>query len=368
MIAAYALPVMLAATLAACAPTVIPAGKTVQAPVLTRDRYVAADGTALPLAVWPAAGGERPTAVILGLHGFGDYRDAFEEPAAIWAKDGITTYSYDQRGFGASPTRGRWAGTDTLVDDAKAVATLLRAPYPGVPLYVAGESMGGALALVAADRGLDADGLILSAPAVRSRASFGPIVSDTMSFFVHIMPWMPAGPTSIDFKPTDNPKTIEKLQNDPLMLRQPRFDLGYGLLDLMDAACAAAAHIHMPYLMMHGLGDRIVPDEPIRTTIAVMPRRDDSKLAFYKSGYHLLLRDKDGPKVAADVASWVADHEAALPSGADVGHSQPEIATLWGSQRPRPSPRRPPSPRSRPAGRERRARSRRPWSRRRPNP
>ena len=58
---------------------------------LTADRYVAADGTALPLAVWPAANGP-PKAVILGLHGFGDYREAFEEPAKIWAKAGITTY------------------------------------------------------------------------------------------------------------------------------------------------------------------------------------------------------------------------------------------------------------------------------------
>ena len=51
---------------------------------------------------WPATNGA-PTAVILGLHGYGDYRNAWEEPAAIWAQAGITTYAYDQRGFGAAP-------------------------------------------------------------------------------------------------------------------------------------------------------------------------------------------------------------------------------------------------------------------------
>lgn len=321
--------------LAACAPTVVPAGERVRAPSLAGERYVAADGTALPLAVWKAENGP-PRAVILGLHGFGDYRDAFEEPAAIWAKDGITTYAYDQRGFGSSPTRGRWPGTDALVGDAQAMAALLRARYPGVPLYIAGESMGGAVALVAGDRGIDGDGLILLAPALRSRDSFGPVVSATMSFFVHIMPWMPAGPTSIDFQPTDDPKTLEKLRKDPLMLRQPRFDLGYGLLDLMDAACDAARRIRMPYIMLHGLGDKIVPGGPVRSAIAVMPPRADSKLAFYKNGYHLLLRDKQGPKVAADVAAWVVDHQATLPSGAEVAHSQPEIAALWGSKREAP--------------------------------
>src|SRR5260370_15300800 len=81
-------------------------------PKLEADRYVAADGTALPLAVWPAAGG-RPKAVILGLHGFGDYRDAFEEPAEVWSKARIVTYSYDQRGFGHSPTPARSPGPET---------------------------------------------------------------------------------------------------------------------------------------------------------------------------------------------------------------------------------------------------------------
>ncbi len=318
--------------LGACSPTVIPAGESVRTPALTNDSYIAADGTKLPLAVWKAEK-EPPRAIVLGLHGFGDYRNAFEEPAAVWAKDGITTYSYDQRGFGASPTRGRWPGTDTLVGDAEAVARLLRAKYPDVPLYIAGESMGGAVAMVAADRGIEEDGLILLAPAVRSRASFGPVATGLASFFVHIIPWMPDGPTQIDFQPTDNPKTMDKLRNDKLMLHQARFDLGYGLLDLMDAAVAAAPRLHTPYIMLHGLSDKIVPGGPVRTVIATLPRRDDSQLAFYKNGYHLLLRDKNGAKVAKDVAAWVDNHEAALPSGADVAHSQPEVAAIWGSER-----------------------------------
>lgn len=329
MIAAALVPVMLGA----CSPVVIPAGGKTQAPYLTADTYVAADGTALPLATWPADGGEKPAAVILGLHGFGDYRDAFEEPSKIWSKAGITTYAYDQRGFGKSPTRGRWAGTETLVADALAVAALVQARHPGVPFYLAGESMGGAVALVAADRGLEADGLVLSAAALRTREQLGPVASWGLWFFGHTIPWMPAGPTSIDFKPTDNPKTIEKLQNDPMMLRQPRFDMGYGLVDLMDAASTSAGRVHLPYLMLHGMGDRLVPTDAIKSVIEILPPRRDSKLAFYKQGYHLLMRDKAGPTVAADIVVWIGNHEAELPSGADADRSQPKLAALWGSKR-----------------------------------
>ena len=35
-----------------------------------------------------------------------------------------------------------------------------------------------------------------------------------------------------------------------------------------------------------------------------MPPRSDSKLAFYKEGYHMLLRDKEGKIVADDVIAW----------------------------------------------------------------
>jgi alpha-beta hydrolase superfamily lysophospholipase len=328
MIAAALSPVMLAA----CSPTVIPAGRTVTSPQLTDTAFVAADGTQLPLAIWPAKDGP-PKAVLLGLHGFGDYRDAFEEPAKVWAKDGFTTYAYDQRGFGASPTRGRWPGTDTMVEDALAAAALVRARHPGVPFYLIGESMGGALALVVTDRGLEADGLILSAPALRGRVVLGPVASAGLWFFGHTIPWMPAGPTSIDFRPTDNPKTIEKLQKDPLMLHQPRFDMGYGLVELMDAGYDAAKRVHLPYLMLHGMGDRLVPTDTVRAALEIMPPRADSKLAFYEHGFHLLMRDKQGPVVAADIAAWIDNHEAALPSGADAARSQPKLAALWGAKR-----------------------------------
>lgn len=338
MIAAAASLVMLSA----CAPTVQPtvpgngsaANGSAHAPTLTSDLYVAADGTSLPVAVWPAAA-EKPKAVILGLHGFGDYRKAWDEPAQIWSQDGIITYSYDQRGFGGSPTRGRWPGTEALVDDAKAMVSLLRARHPGVPLYLAGESMGGAVALVAEDRGAEIDGLILLATALRSRDTFGPVATAGLWFFAHTIPWFPSGPTSIDYQPTDNPKTLEKLRNDPQILRQARLDMGYGLVDLMDAARESAARVHVPYLMMHGLGDRIIPQQPVKAAIEIMPPRPDSKLAFYKQGYHLLLRDKEGKTVAADVAVWIADHEAALPSGAEAERSKPDLAALWGSKRGR---------------------------------
>jgi alpha-beta hydrolase superfamily lysophospholipase len=111
--------------------------------------------------------------VILALHGFNDHGRFFDAPGTWLAARGVTSYAYDQRGFGASSNRGVWPGTDTLVRDVREAAGAIRRRHPETPFFVLGESMGGAVALVAAatDGGLPADGLILSAPAVRGRAT-----------------------------------------------------------------------------------------------------------------------------------------------------------------------------------------------------
>src|SRR6185369_6213117 len=118
-----------------------------------------------------------PKAVVLGLHGYGDYSRAFDKPGALWAQSGIATYAYDQRGFGATASFNRWSGVPVMIDDMKAAIALLRARHPGVPLYVVGESMGGSIAMAAlgsesntrGDAPPKIDGLILIGPAVRAR-------------------------------------------------------------------------------------------------------------------------------------------------------------------------------------------------------
>jgi acylglycerol lipase len=332
ILAALPGPVMLAFALASCAPLQVPAGPSLRAPALQAEHYVAADGTALPLSVWPAIGGP-PKAVILGIHGFADYRKAWEEPAEIWAAAGITTYAYDQRGFGGSPTRNSWAGTDSMVADVKVMTQLVRQRHPGVPLYLAGESMGGALTLIAERDLVGVDGLILIAPALRSRDTMGAFLRGGLEFFAHTLPWFPVGPTSIDFGATDNPRTMEKLRKDPMILRNARVDVGYGLFNTMDAAKAVLPGVSKPYLMLHGMGDKLVPQDSVKSAIALMPRRPDSHLAFYKDGFHMLLRDKQGPLVARDILAWIDDKQAPLPSGADADKARPEMAELWGSKR-----------------------------------
>ena len=134
---------------AACVPRIEPAGPPTVEPALEAAAFLAADGTRLPMRRWLPDGD--PGAVILALHGFNDYSNAFEDAGLAWRAHGIATYAYDQRGFGASDEakRGLWPGIETLVADLKTATELVRARHARTPLFLVGESMGSAVALLA---------------------------------------------------------------------------------------------------------------------------------------------------------------------------------------------------------------------------
>jgi alpha-beta hydrolase superfamily lysophospholipase len=123
----------------------------------------------------------------------------------------------------------------------------------------------------------------------------------------------------LEIKPSDNIAMLRALSRDPLVIKETRVDTIYGLVDLMDAALDSAPMLDVPLLVMYGAKDEIVPKTPIRRFVSRLPPqcRHRAKLAWYKDGYHMLLRDLEGPIVAADVARWVLSPAASLPSGAD---------------------------------------------------
>ena len=120
--------------------------------------------------------------------------------------------------------------------------------------------------------------------------------------------------------PSDNVPMLRALSRDPLVIKSTRVDTVKGLVDLMDLALASAPRIaKVPMLLLYGQHDEIVPHTPTRQFITDLaePERVESSIALYEHGYHMLLRDLDARIVIGDVAAWIGDHRAALPSGAD---------------------------------------------------
>jgi alpha-beta hydrolase superfamily lysophospholipase len=302
---------------ASCAPLIVPPGPAVTEPRLATDAIVAVDGALLPLKSWLPAG--QPKAVIVGLHGFNDYSNAFARPSRYLTEHGIAVYAFDQRGFGAAPNTGRWAGDAAMVDDADAALRLVAARNPDVPLYLLGESMGGATAILAMTR-RDAPpvaGLILAAPAVWGRRDMNFVERAVLWVSAHSLPWMTVSGRGLNILPSDNIEMLRELGRDRLVIKDSRIDTLKDLVDLMDDAYDAAPSIKGPALLLYGELDQVVPPEPSYAVMAALDGRKGVVRAVYPHGYHMLLRDLQADVVLADIVAWIEHPDAALPSGAD---------------------------------------------------
>jgi len=307
--------------LAACAPTVLSRGDAVREPELTDGAFIAGDGMRLALRTW-APETRRPQAVILALHGFNDYSSFFDEPGDFLAQRyPILSYAYDQRGFGASEDAGGWAGVDAYADDLATAARAVKARHPALPLYILGESMGGAVVLVAEARGLidDADGLILSAPAVWGRVTMPWYQRAALWLGAHTVPWWTVTGEGLNIKPSDNIEMLIELGRDPLVIKHTRIGTIYGLANLMDAALDSAGRLRQPALILYGEKDEIIPKRPTRQMLERIRDggNERARVALYEGGYHMLLRDLPASMVWKDIAAWIDDPTAPLPSKAD---------------------------------------------------
>jgi alpha-beta hydrolase superfamily lysophospholipase len=311
-----------AGLLAACAPMVQGALRPdagFARPALEGDRFVSFDSARLGLTVWPAVGADEPWAVVVGLHGMDDYANAFHLAAPWWAAHGITTYAYDQRGFGRSPRRGVWGGADLMVEDLRTACALVRRRHPRAILAVAGESMGGAVAIAAfaSQAPPVADRLLLFSPAVWGWSTQPLPYSASLWIAAHVLPAYQLNPPSFvteDIYASDNLPELIRMGRDPLMLWGSRFDTLYGLVSLMETAWRRIGAVRVPTAYFYGAHDQIIPK---RAAISAADRlRAPGRTLYYAQGWHLLLRDLQAETVWRDAMAFIRDPAAAPPSGA----------------------------------------------------
>lgn len=278
------------------------------------------DGSRLPLRIWRPAG--EPWAIIIGVHGFNDYSMTFDAAGRWWRQQGLITYAFDQRGFGSAPEPGTWPGIDLLVSDLEDAVQAIRAQHPELPLFLHGNSMGGAVVLVALQRSgahgpmSSVSGASLTAPAVWGGDAMNPIYRGSLWLAAHTFPSRRVTGRGLGVLPSDNIEMLRALGRDPLVIKETRIDSLYGLVNLMGAGQRAAANVGVPLLIMYGARDQVIPRGPTQEMAARMGSQ--ARFAVYPDGYHMLLRDNQAVVVWRDVASWVRDRTAPLPSGVEV--------------------------------------------------
>ena len=317
----FSLVILAVLVLAACAPRLQDFGPDPtrsMTPQLTADSFSTSDDLALPLRQWLPKG--KPQAVIVALHGFNDYSNAFADIGGFFAGQGIAVLAYDQRGFGAAPEPGIWPGTDKLTADFRDFLAAARAAYPGVPVHALGDSMGGGVLMAAwAEARYPADSVILVAPAVWGRATMPFYQTAALWFSAYTTPWLRLSGRGLKRQPSDNIEMLRALGRDPLVIKETRIDAAWGITNLMDAALAGATVYDAPSLILYGANDDIIPARATLDMLAKLPPAASArKVAIYDSGYHMLLRDLKAEISWRDILAWLEDPDGGLPSGADT--------------------------------------------------
>lgn len=266
------------------------------------DSFYAGDGHKLPLRTWHT---EHPKAVIIAVHGFNDYSHAFEMPGEYFKQNDVSFYAIDQRGFGHTERFGIWAGRENLTHDLGDFLKVARAKYPHTPIYVMGESMGGAVVILASAEGKlqGADGLILIGPAVWGGKGMNPFYRATLWVMVRLFPGLKLTGEGTGVQASDNIEMLKELGRDPLFIKATRVDAINGVVSLMGDALEQSAQIKNPALLLYGKKDQIIPRKPVEKFVAGMD--GSHKVIWYDEGWHMLLRDLQRENVYKDILEWI---------------------------------------------------------------
>ena len=138
-------------------------------------------------------------------------------------------------------------------------------------------------------------------------------------FASRMMPWARFSGGGLGIQASDNIEMLRALGRDPLIIKKTRVDAMDGLTNLMSEALDAAPRLEAPALLLYGEKDEVVPPEPSTRFWRNLPEEaaGRQRKALYVEGWHMLLRDLNAEVVQADIAAWLEDSTAPLPSGAD---------------------------------------------------
>ena len=285
--------------------------------------FAASDGEIVPYRLWQAA--DSPRALILLLHGASDYSGAFDEIGPRFAARGVTALAIDQRGFGATASRGRWRGKNRMIRDAVEAVSYLGARYGAdLPVFILGESMGAALAVHAAARAPAIAGIVLAAPGAISgtlRRLFGVTLTRVLNFFAPDARIVIERISAWDF----TPGAAIRLLGDPMVLRRIRPGMLFGLFKLAWSAVDEAEHVRVPSLTMIGSREDVVREACIARLHKNLAGPKD--WAHFTGGPHLLLHWKHNDRVLAKVFSWVETRLADAPAAYKIADGATRAAS-----------------------------------------
>jgi alpha-beta hydrolase superfamily lysophospholipase len=261
----------------------------------------------------------QPSAALLCIHGLGLNSGAFDDFGTRMAQNGILVFAFDVRGFGAWMKKkdGDKLDFEGTLADIKHTLSAIRSDHPGLPVFLLGESMGGAIVLKACSEFPQLiDGLISSAPGGQRYKQRKEDLDVGLHVLIRPLKQFDIGTGIVD-QATKNPELRKVWLTDPLnrMDLSPEQLIKFQLF--MNGNDDAVRKIKTtPVLVLQGTLDKLVEPDDTWKIFTILATERKTLIALRSE--HLVLeygRVKTNyydTKVTEMVARWM--REASSPS------------------------------------------------------
>jgi acylglycerol lipase len=266
-------------------------------------RLAGAAGIELYWQVWlPDAD---PRALVVIAHGASEHSSRYAHVGERLASAGYAVYALDHRGHGRSQgKRAQLDRLDHVVADLRAFVDLAAGRHPGVPVYLLGHSMGGAISIAYAVRHQDTlAGLLLSGAVADPHAANA--ATRALSKVVSaIAPDL--GVYAVDASLVSrDPDVVRDYEQDPL---NHHGKLPARTVAELTGAVARfpdeVAELRLPLLVMHGGDDGLVPVAASRM-VHERAGSEDKTLEIWDGLYHEILNEPEQDRVQNTIVAWL---------------------------------------------------------------
>lgn len=252
-------------------------------------------------------------AVLVCVHGLGLHHRAFDSFARRVAPEGIVTISFDVRGFGSYlESRGQDSlDLEECVEDLEKVIGCIKRDYAPAPLFLLGESMGGAIALRVASRTPEnIDGLICSVPSGSRYKGARTAVKVGLRYLMGKNKPMNIGKQVIK-QATSDDGLREQWSSDPSsrMMLTPKELLTFN--SFMDQNLEVARRIDKtPVIFFQGDDDRLVKKEGTFDLFEALATPEKTMVLLGSTEHLIFEADQFKDDVTLGVIGWMRAHGA----------------------------------------------------------
>ena len=260
---------------------------------MDQGRFSGSEGTVF-YRTWPASG--VPRRIVVLVHGYAEHGGRYAHVAEVLAERGSVVVAPDHIGHGHSDgTRALIADFEHVVDDLHTLVTAERDRYPGLPVVMAGHSMGGLLTGRYAERYPDH---------LAGVAFLGAVLGDwdwARDVLEHGIPEESSDPAGM----SRDQVTVDAYASDPLVYHGTYHRaLLEAEVTALDRFNAELDRITMPVLFLHGEADPFVPYETSLASVKQMPTQDLT-VRVYPGARHELVNELNRDEVIDALVTFV---------------------------------------------------------------